>query len=126
MSLETPLHRVEGLGSAHSGVTHFWRQRVSAAALIPLGIWFAVSILGLEGAHYAATLTFFSKPLNGILMATFVVISLYHMTLGLQVVIDDYVHTPGGKVILMLLARAFAIACGALSLYALLEIARVF
>ena len=126
MSLETPLHRVEGLGSAHSGVTHFWRERVSGAALIPLGIWFAVSVLGLCGARYAATLTFFSKPLNGILMATFVVISFYHLTLGLQMVIDDYVHSPGGKVVLMLLARTFAITCGALSLYALLEIARVF
>jgi len=126
VSLETPLHRVEGLGSAHSGVTHFWRERVSAAALIPLGIWFAFSILGLAGARYASTLTFFSKPLNGILMAAFVVIALYHMTLGLQMVIDDYVHSPGGKVVLMLAARAFAIACGALSLYALLEIARVF
>jgi succinate dehydrogenase / fumarate reductase membrane anchor subunit len=126
MSLETPLHRVEGLGSAHSGVTHFWRQRVSAAALVPLGIWFAVSVLGLAGAHYAATLTFFSHPLNGILMAAFVVIALYHLTLGLQMVIDDYVHSAGGKVVLMLTARTFAVACGALSLYALLEISRVF
>ena len=126
MSLETPLHRVEGLGSAHSGVSHFWRERVSAAALIPLSIWFAVSVLGLSGAHYAATLTFFSKPLNGILMAAFVVIALYHMVLGLQMVIDDYVRSAGGKILLMLVARAFALACGALSLYALLEIARVF
>ena len=126
MSLETPLHRVEGLGSAHSGVSHFWRERVSAAALIPLGIWFAVSILGLAGGRYVSVLTFFSKPLNGILMAAFVVISLYHLVLGLQMVIDDYVHSPGGKVVLMLAARAFALICGALSLYALLEIARVF
>ena len=126
MSLETPLHRVEGLGSAHSGVSHFWRQRVSGAALVVLGIWFAVSMLGLVGAHYAATLTFFSRPLNGILMAAFVIIALYHLVLGLQMVIDDYVHSAGGKVLLMLTARAFALACGALSLYALLEIARVF
>ncbi|MBL6936331.1 MAG: succinate dehydrogenase, hydrophobic membrane anchor protein [Alphaproteobacteria bacterium] len=126
MSLETPLHRVEGLGSSHSGVSHFWRERVSGAALIPLGIWFAVSILGLAGGHYVSVLTFFSRPLNGILMAAFVVISLYHLVLGLQMVIDDYVHSPGGKVVLMLAARAFALACGALSLYALLEIARVF
>jgi succinate dehydrogenase / fumarate reductase membrane anchor subunit len=126
VSLETPLHRVEGLGSAHSGVTHFWRERVSAAALIPLGIWFAISILGLAGGRYVSVLTFFSKPLNGILMAAFVIIGLYHLTLGLQMVIDDYVHSPGGKVVLMLAARAFALVCGALSLYALLEIARVF
>lgn len=123
MSLETPLHKVEGLGSAHSGVTHFWRQRVTAAALIPLGIWFAVSMLGLVGANHAATLTFLAHPLNAILMAAFVIIVLYHMALGLQVVIDDYVHGSGAKVFLMLLMRGASIAVGAVSIYALLHIA---
>lgn len=123
MSLETPLHKVEGLGSAHSGVTHFWRQRVSAAALVPLGLWFAVSVLGLVGAHEAATLSFLSQPLNAILMAAFTVILLYHMALGLQVVIDDYIHSDGQKVLLMLLTRGFTIAAGAASLFALLRIA---
>jgi succinate dehydrogenase / fumarate reductase membrane anchor subunit len=123
VSLETPLHKVEGLGSAHSGVTHFWRQRVSAAALVPLGLWFAVSVLGLVGAHEAATLSFLSQPLNAILMAAFTVILLYHMALGLQVVIDDYIHSDGQKVLLMLLTRGFTIAAGAASLFALLRIA---
>ena len=123
MSLETPLHKVRGMGSAHSGVTHFWRQRVTAAALVPLAIWFGVSALGLIGAHEAATLTFLSQPLNAILMAAFVVILLYHMTLGLQVVIDDYVHGNGQKLFLLLLMRAFALAVGATSLFALLRIA---
>ncbi|HUO89515.1 MAG TPA: succinate dehydrogenase, hydrophobic membrane anchor protein [Rhizomicrobium sp.] len=123
MSLETPLHKVEGLGASHSGVTHFWRQRVSAAALVPLGLWFAVSVLGLVGAHEAATLSFLSQPVNAILMAAFVVILLYHMALGLQVVIDDYIHSSGQKVFLMLLMRGFAIAVGATCLFALLRIA---
>ena len=123
MSLETPLHKVEGLGSSHSGVTHFWRQRVTAAALIPLAIWFAVSVLGLVGAHEAATLAFLSKPLNAILMAAFVVIAVYHMALGMQVVIDDYVYTSWQKLSLMLLMRGFALAVIAASLYALLRIA---
>jgi succinate dehydrogenase / fumarate reductase, membrane anchor subunit len=123
MSLETPLHKVEGLGSAHSGVTHFWRQRVTAAALIPLSIWFAVSVIGLVGAHEAATLAFLSQPLNAILMAVFVAILLYHMVLGLQVVIDDYIHGNGMKVFTMLLTRAFALAVGAACLFALLRIA---
>ena len=85
MSLETPLHKVQGMGSSHSGVSHFWRQRVTAAALIPLSVWFGVSVLGLIGAHEAATLAFLSQPLNAILMAFFVVILLFHMALGLQV-----------------------------------------
>jgi succinate dehydrogenase / fumarate reductase membrane anchor subunit len=123
MSLETPLHKVQGMGSSHSGVSHFWRQRVTAAALIPLTLWFGVSVLGLVGAHEASTLAFLSQPLNAILMAAFVLILLYHMTLGLQVIIDDYVHSNGQKLFLMLLMRSFAIAAGATSIFALLRIA---
>jgi succinate dehydrogenase / fumarate reductase membrane anchor subunit len=123
MSLETPLHKVQGMGSSHSGVSHFWRQRVTAAALIPLSIWFGVSVLGLIGAHEAATLAFLSQPLNAILMAAFVVILLFHMALGIQVVIDDYVHGSGQKLLLMLLMRGFSIAAGAAAIFALLRIA---
>ena len=123
MSLETPLHKVRGMGSAHSGVTHFWRQRVTAAALVPLAIWFGISVLGLVGAHEAPTLAFLSQPLNAILMAAFVVILLYHMVLGLQVVIDDYIPNNGQKLFLMLLMRGFGIAVGATAIFALLRIA---
>lgn len=128
MTMETPLHRVQGLGSSHSGVRHFWRQRVTAIALIPLSIWFAWSVLGLVGAREVQALTFLTLsplgiPLNAILMGIFIVILLYHMVLGLQVVIDDYVHSEGGKIFLMLLMRAFALAVGATSLFALLRIA---
>lgn len=123
MSLETPLHKVEGLGAAHSGVTHFWRQRVTAAALVPLAIWFAVSVLGLAGAHEAAVLAFLSQPMNAILMAAFIVIAVYHMALGMQVVIDDYIYTNWQKLSLMLILRAFSLAVIAASLYALLRIA---
>lgn len=128
MTMETPLHRIQGLGSSHSGVRHFWRQRVTAIALIPLSIWFAWSVLGLVGAREVQALTFLTLsplgiPLNAILMGIFIVILLYHMVLGLQVVIDDYVHSEGGKIFLMLLMRAFALAVGATSLFALLRIA---
>jgi succinate dehydrogenase / fumarate reductase membrane anchor subunit len=111
------------MGSAHSGVTHFWRQRVTAAALVPLAIWFGISVLGLVGAHEAPTLAFLSQPLNAILMAAFVVVLLYHMVLGLQVVIDDYVYGNGQKLFLMLLMRGFAVAAGATAIFALLRIA---
>lgn len=123
MSLETPLHKVEGLGPAHSGVTHFWRQRVTAAALVPLAIWLAVSLLGLIGAREAAVLAFLSLPLNAILMAAFILIAVYHMALGMQVIIDDYIYINWQKLTLMLLMRAFALAVIAVSLYALLRIA---
>jgi succinate dehydrogenase / fumarate reductase membrane anchor subunit len=128
MTMETPLHKVQGLGSAHSGVRHFWRERVTAAALIPLTIWFGWAVLGLAGASEVQMLSFLTLsplgiPLNAILMAIFVVIALYHAVLGVQVVIDDYVHSEGGKIFLMLTARAFALAVGATSLFALLRIA---
>jgi succinate dehydrogenase / fumarate reductase membrane anchor subunit len=125
MSLETPLHRVQGLGSAHSGTKHFWRQRVTAAALIPLSIWFAWAVLGLVGGSEVGVLDFLSQPLNAILMGAFIVILLYHMALGLQVVIDDYVTHSGQKVFLMLFMRGFAAAIGAVALFSLLQIARV-
>jgi succinate dehydrogenase / fumarate reductase membrane anchor subunit len=122
MSLETPLHRVQGLGSAHSGVTHFWRQRVTAAALIPLSLWFGYAVLRLIGGSMIDTLSFFQHPLNAVLMATFMVIVLYHMVLGLQVVIDDYVPSPGVKITLLLLSRTFALAIAGASIISLLRI----
>ncbi len=122
MSTQTPLSRVEGLGAAHSGTAHFWRQRATAVALVPLAIWFVVAALGLVGGTEAETVGFFQRPLNAVLMAAFMVIAAYHMTLGLEVIIDDYVHSDGAKIFLMLLNRAFAIAVGAACLLALLRI----
>ncbi|HEY5346709.1 MAG TPA: succinate dehydrogenase, hydrophobic membrane anchor protein [Rhizomicrobium sp.] len=123
MKQETPLHRVQGLGAAHSGTGHFWHQRMTAVALVLLGGWFAVVMLGLVGASEASLVGFLARPWNAILMAAFVIVLLYHMMLGLQVVIDDYAHAPGAKIFLMLLMRAFAIAIGAASLFALIHIA---
>jgi succinate dehydrogenase membrane anchor subunit len=123
MSLQTPLHKAQGLGSAHSGVGHFWRQRVSAVALVPLAFWFGVSALGLVGAREAAVLIFLANPLNAVLMGAFVVISLYHLALGIQEVILDYVPHEGAKLILMIANFGFAFAVAAASLFALLRIA---
>jgi succinate dehydrogenase / fumarate reductase membrane anchor subunit len=122
-SLQTPLHKVQGLGASHSGTGHFWRQRVTAVALVPLGLWFAFAVLGLAGVTEVAALGFLAHPWNAILMAAFAVTLLYHMTLGLQDVIDDYVHTPGLKIVLLLAMRFAAIAIGAVCLFALIRIA---
>ena len=123
MSLETPLHRVEGLGSAHSGVSHFWRQRVTAVALIPLSLWFAYAVLLMIGAPIWEVRTFFQHPLNAVLMGLFVLVMLLHMVLGLQMVIDDYVYKSGQKIALMLLVRGAAWLIGAACLLSLLKIA---
>jgi succinate dehydrogenase / fumarate reductase membrane anchor subunit len=123
MSLETPLHRVQGFGSAHSGTQHFWRQRITAVALIPLSIWFGVSALRLVGARETDVLNFFHHPWNAGLMGMFVVMMLIHMMIGLQSVIDDYVYTPGWKLVCLLINRAFALVMGVACLLALLQIA---
>ncbi|HXM00652.1 MAG TPA: succinate dehydrogenase, hydrophobic membrane anchor protein [Rhizomicrobium sp.] len=123
MSMETPLHRVQGLGPAHSGTQHFWRQRITAVALIPLTVWFVISALAFVGAPGFAVDTFFQHPMNAALMGIFVVILLYHMVIGLQSVIDDYAHSDGWKIVLLLLSRAFAIVVGVASIIALLRIA---
>jgi succinate dehydrogenase / fumarate reductase, membrane anchor subunit len=122
MNLETPLHKAQGLGASHSGVGHFWKQRVSAVALIPLTLWFLISVVGLVGLEYADVLIFLNNPVNAILMAAFVVLSLYHMTLGLEEVIIDYIPQPGLKLTLMLANWAFAIGLAAISVISLLTI----
>ncbi|HEX3674503.1 MAG TPA: succinate dehydrogenase, hydrophobic membrane anchor protein [Rhizomicrobium sp.] len=123
MSLETPLHRVQGLGAAHSGTQHFWRQRITAVALVPLAIWFMVACLGFVGAPGFQVDAFFQQPVNAALMSIFVVILLYHMQIGLQSVIDDYAHSDGWKIAFILLNRGFAILVGVASIIALLRIA---
>jgi succinate dehydrogenase / fumarate reductase membrane anchor subunit len=122
MSLETPLHKAQGLGSAHSGVGHFWKQRVSAVALVPLTLWLAISVLGLVGAPLAAVLTFLFNPVNAVLMASFLLVGLFHMTLGLQEVILDYVPHQGFKLTLIICTYTFALAVAAASIFSLLRI----
>jgi succinate dehydrogenase / fumarate reductase membrane anchor subunit len=123
MSARTPLARVEGLGAAHSGTGHFWRQRVGAVALIPLSIWFACVALSLIGADRTAAVAFLARPLNAIPMALFVVAALHHMVLGIQVVIEDYIHRESSKIALLLLNQFFGWSVGAACLFALLKIA---
>lgn len=122
-SLQTPLHRVQGLGPSHSGTGHFWRQRVTAVALVPLGLWFAFAILGLIGTNEVAILSFLAHPWNAILMAAFAATLLYHMSLGLQVIVDDYVHSAGMKIFLLLLIRFAMIATTVTCIFALIRIA---
>jgi succinate dehydrogenase / fumarate reductase membrane anchor subunit len=122
-SLETPLHKVQGLGASHSGTGHFWRQRITALALVPLGLWFTFAVLGLIGTNEVVILSFLAHPWNALLMAAFAVILLYHMSLGLQVVVDDYVHSTGLKIFSILLIRFVVIAAISTCLFALIRIA---
>ena len=124
-SAQTPLHKVQGMGASHSGTGHFWRERVTSVALIPLSLWFAFTMLGLAGTNEVTMVQYIARPWNALLMAAFAVISAYHMSLGLQVVIDDYVHTPGMKIFLLVLVRFAVIAIIATCVFALIRIASV-
>ncbi len=92
-SMRTPLARVRGLGSAQSGAGHWWRQRLTALALLVLGPWFLVLTLGLSRAGYASAHATLAQPLEALLMIAFTAVMFWHAQLGLQVVIEDYVHT---------------------------------
>ncbi len=118
-ALRTPLGRVRGLGSAKSGTHHWWMQRVTSLALLPLTLWFVISLIGLAGASYAETLAFIGAPVNAVLLLALIAASFHHMAAGLQVVVEDYVRgelrrkglillIQGGSA-LMALASAFAV-----------------
>jgi succinate dehydrogenase / fumarate reductase membrane anchor subunit len=121
-SAQTPLHKVQGMGSSHSGTGHFWRERITALALIPLSLWFVYVMLGMVGASVVTPAQFFQHPWNGALMAAFVSFSLYHASLGLQVVIEDYVHAAGTKIFSLLAIRGALLACWIVSIFAILRI----
>ena len=124
-SAETPLHKVKGMGASHSGTGHFWRERVTAVALIPLSLWFAFTMLGLVGTNEVVVVQYLAEPWNWILMAAFAAVSIYHMYLGLQVVIDDYVHSMSVKLPLLLLIRFVSILILSTCLFSLIKIASV-
>ena len=92
--LRNPLQRARGAGSARSGVQHWWRQRVTATALFFLGIWFLLLVLALMHGGYDAARTTLAHPVNAALMVAFVIALFWHLQLGVQVIIEDYVHTP--------------------------------
>lgn len=121
--LRTPLNRIEGLGSAKSGTGHFWQQRVTAVALVPLSIWFVASALAYVGAEQGAVAAFFAEPVDAILMFLFIVAAVHHMSLGLQVIIEDYIHQEGMKLTLLVLNRFACWGIGATAGFALLKLA---
>jgi succinate dehydrogenase / fumarate reductase membrane anchor subunit len=122
VSLKTPLGRVRGLGSAKEGISHFWQQRVSSIALIPLVLWFALSVFSHARDDYIDARTWLSEPLTSILMLLLIFAGCHHMRLGLQVVIEDYVHTEGGRLALFVFNNLFSIGIGVASAFAILRI----
>lgn len=122
MSLNTPLKDVRGLGSAKTGTTHFWHQRLTALALVPLVSWFIVSLVCLTGANFDEARAFLEQPLNAILMAALIGAGLFHMKLGLQVVIEDYVSGTVAKFTLLILNTLGSALLALAGLYSILTI----
>lgn len=120
--LRSPLNRARGLGSAKSGVHHFWMQRLTAVALIPLVIWFAVSLVMLSGADYGMARSWLGSPFVMVLLILTICIGLYHGQLGMQVVIEDYVHNEGVKLALIVAIKFIAVFFGLVAIVASMRI----
>ena len=121
--MRTPLSKVRGLGSAREGTGHFWRQRLTAIASVPLTLFFVGLLISLNGAGYAETREALANPFVCLVLILFMVAGLVHMWLGMQVIIEDYIHDEAGKIALLLLNTFFSIAIGAATCFALLKIA---
>ena len=121
-ALRSDLGRVRGLGSAKEGVKHWWAQRMTALALIPLSIWFVASIVFMVDVDYATAMWWLGSPVTLGLMALFLIALIYHAVLGLQVVIEDYIHGHAAKLVLLLLVQASGFVLGAAGIVAMLII----
>ena len=120
--MRSDLARVRGLGSAKEGIAHWWAQRLTAAALIPLTVWFVASLVSLAGASHAAVVDWVASPLPALLLVLLIVATFHHAQLGLQVVIEDYVHGEGTRLALILLIKGAAVVLGLAAIFAVLRI----
>ncbi len=122
MDMRTPLSRVKGLGSAKEGTHHFWHQRLSAVALVPLSLWFMYSMVNLGGAEHAAVVSWMGQTHVAVLLISFVLSLFYHAQLGMQVVVEDYMHVEWQKVTGLIVVKFIAVIAGLTSILSILNI----
>jgi succinate dehydrogenase / fumarate reductase membrane anchor subunit len=122
VSMRTPLGHVRGLGSARSGTRQFWHQRLTSVASVPLSIFFVVLVIALIGRNHAAAVQILGSPWVAILMLLFILTITYHMQIGMQEIIEDYVHGEISKLVLLIANTFFAVTVGLASAFAVLKI----
>ena len=123
MSLRNPLAKARGLGSAKDGTGHWWAQRVSAIALVPLVLYVLYLLVSLAGADYATVRLTIAEPLNAVLLVLFIGTAFWHARLGLQVVIEDYIHVGWLEITLMIAVKFVYVALGVAAIIAIGRIA---
>ena len=121
--MRSPLGRARGLGSAREGVEHWWMQRVTAVALLPLTLWFAASLIALTGSDYNTFIAWLKAPFVAILMVLLLIALFHHTALGLQVVVEDYVHSDRAKIPTVVAIRLACFALAVVGIFATLRIA---
>ncbi len=120
--MKTPFARVRGLGTGHSGTEHFWMQRLTGVANLPLIIAFLVVIVSLAGSSQASVIARLSNPFIAMILLAALISVLLHMRIGMQVIIEDYVHTELRKIALLMINTFFTLAVGIAAAYAILKI----
>ena len=120
--MSTPLGRVRGLGAARSGTEQFWRQRLTAVANVPLIIAFVLIVVGLLGRNHAAVVQILGSPLVAVIMLLFILSITTHMRIGMQVIIEDYVHDEVAKLVTLMLNTFFSCAIGLAAVFAILKL----
>ncbi|HKK29789.1 MAG TPA: succinate dehydrogenase, hydrophobic membrane anchor protein [Alphaproteobacteria bacterium] len=123
MSLRSSLAIARGLGSSKSGTEHWWAERLTAVALIPLTIWFVISLIAHLGAPYEEVRAWIGSPVTAVLMISLIVATFHHAQLGLQVVIEDYVHNEPVKIGALLVMKGLAFFLGLLGVFSVARIA---
>jgi succinate dehydrogenase / fumarate reductase membrane anchor subunit len=120
--MRTPLRKIRGLGAARGGTGDFWRLRVAAVALIILSLYFLGFVISLNGADYATVHAALAQPFTALMIGLFVLVGLIHMRLGMQEIIEDYVHVEGQRLALLILSTFFCVVVGVASIFALLKL----
>ncbi len=121
-SMRTPLGRVRSLGASHSGTTDFWRQRLTAVAMVLLMVPVIMVVMMLLGRNQAGAAQILGSPLVAIIMLLFIIASAWHMKIGMQVVIEDYIHNEMAKLAAIMANNFFSIAVALASIYAILKL----